>query len=256
MPFTHYRTQGIFLKREDRGEADQLFTVFTKDYGKLKILGRAIRKIKSKLRSGTDLFYFSEIEFIQGKTYKTLTDAILIEKFKNIRNDPKKLEMAYEITDILDSLTGKEEKDNRIWELLLKSFREIENCEIENSLKIENCKLRIIYYYFLWNLFSILGFRPELYSCPVCGKKLLPETFWFLPKEGGIVCWKCLKKFSEEDKKLMKEITVDTVKVLRLFLSEEILPRIKITEETMRNLKEVSEIYLSFLKEELAKMEK
>jgi len=38
--FTHYRTQGIFLKKEDRGEADQLFTIYTKDYGKLEILGK------------------------------------------------------------------------------------------------------------------------------------------------------------------------------------------------------------------------
>ena len=91
MAFTHYRTQGIFLKKEDRGEADQLFTVFAEDFGKLEILGRAIRKITSKLRSASSPFYLSEIEFIQGKTYKTLTDAILIDNFKNIREYPQRL---------------------------------------------------------------------------------------------------------------------------------------------------------------------
>ena len=75
--FLNYRTKGFIFKKEDRGEADQLFTIYTKDFGKLEILGKAIRKISSKLRSGAETFYLSEIEFIQGKTYKTLTDAIL-----------------------------------------------------------------------------------------------------------------------------------------------------------------------------------
>ncbi len=247
MPFTHYRTEGIFLRKEGRGEADQLFSIFTKDFGKLEIFGRAIRKITSKLRAGSDLFYLSEIEFIQGKTHKTLTDAILIDKFKKIREDPERLNLVCQIAEVLDSLLGWEERDNKIWHLLNEALQ-----------RLDNCKLKITYYYFLWNLFSILGHKPELYSCPVCGEKLLPETFYFVPREGGVVCWKCLKKFAKEEKKLSKEIAVDTVKALRLFLSEdwETLPRIKITEETKRNLKEISELYLCYLKEELAKAKK
>ncbi|MBZ9572596.1 DNA repair protein RecO [Patescibacteria group bacterium] len=259
MPFTHYRTQGIFLKKEGRGEADQLFTIWTEDFGKLEILGRAIRKIKSKLRSGAELFYFSEIEFIQGKTYKTLTDAILIDKFRNLRESPQKLNYTYQIAEVLDSLTGKEEKDDEIWNLLSETFRRLDNWEFPEGKPLASYGAgKIIYYYFLWNLFSILGFKPEIHSCPICQKLLLPETFWFVPKEGGIVCWKCFKKLSEEEKKLAEEISVDTVKILRLFLSEDwkILPRIKITEEVKRNLKEISELYLNFLREEFSKMEK
>ncbi len=56
--FTHYRTQGIILKKEDRGEADRLFTIYTKDFGKLELLAKGERKIKSKLRGGLELFYF------------------------------------------------------------------------------------------------------------------------------------------------------------------------------------------------------
>jgi DNA repair protein RecO (recombination protein O) len=254
MPFTHYRTQGIFLKKEDRGEADQLFTIFTKDYGKLEILGKAIRKIKSKLRSGAELFYLSEIEFIQGKTYKTLTDAILIEKFKKLRENLEKLEISYKIADALDSLTGKEEKDDKIWHLLKGTFQRLNNCK----LKIENWELKIMYYFFLWNLFSLLGFQPELYSCPVCGKKLLPETFWFLPSEGGVVCWRCFKKYREAQKKEAREISVDTVKILRIFLEKDwdFVKKIKLEKETIKNLEEISQLYLEYLRAEFSKLKK
>jgi len=79
--FTHYRTEGFILKKIDRGEADRIFTVYTRDFGKLDLLAKAERKIKSKLRGGLELFYLSDIEFIQGKTHKTLTDTILVENF-------------------------------------------------------------------------------------------------------------------------------------------------------------------------------
>ena len=87
--FVHHRTSGFILKKVDRKETDQLLTIYTKDFGKLEILAKAIRKISSKLKSGAEIFYLSEIEFIQGKTRKTLTDAILIEKFENLRKDLK-----------------------------------------------------------------------------------------------------------------------------------------------------------------------
>ncbi len=83
----HYRTCGFVIKKNDIAEADRIFTVFSQDFGKIKILGKAIRKITSKLKSGIDTFYLSEIEFIQGKTYKTLTDSVVLEKFENIKKN-------------------------------------------------------------------------------------------------------------------------------------------------------------------------
>ena len=123
----HYRSQGFFLKKSARGEADELFTIYTKDFGKLKIIGKAIRKITSKLRGGAEPFYLSDIEFIQGKTYKTLTDASLIENFKNIRQNLVKLRIANEIAELVDSLIAKEEKDEKIWELLNEVFQKLNN---------------------------------------------------------------------------------------------------------------------------------
>jgi len=68
--FTHYRTQGFILKKADAGEADRLFTVYTKDFGKLELLARAVRKIKSKLRAGLEIFYLSEMNSSREKPRK------------------------------------------------------------------------------------------------------------------------------------------------------------------------------------------
>ena len=163
--FVHYRTRGFILKKEERGEADLLFTVYTKDFGKIEVLGKAIRKTSSKLRPGAEIFCLSEIEFVQGKAYKTLTDAFLIKKFTNIGTDLKKLRIAYKISGILDDLVKEQESDNRGWWLLKEVFEKLDNWKNEGSLEI-------IHHYFFWNLVSLLGYQPELKSASVCGKKI------------------------------------------------------------------------------------
>ncbi|MDD2655033.1 MAG: DNA repair protein RecO [Candidatus Omnitrophica bacterium] len=157
----HYRTRGFFIKKTDRGEDSRLFTVYTKNFGKLKILGKAIRKIGSKLKSGAELLCLSEVEFIQGKTHKTLTDAILIDNFPVSRKDLKKLSVARQIIGTLDTLISKEERDDKIWELLNETFNRL------NLLEIRNSTFKILYHYFFWNFVSILGYKPEFHDCNI-----------------------------------------------------------------------------------------
>lgn len=167
----HYRTQGIFLKKSARGESDELFTVYTKEFGKLRILGKAIRKITSKLRSGSGLFYLSEVEFIQGKGYKTLTDSILINNFKNIRQDLIKLRNAYKIARLLDELISKEEKDEKIWKLVCDIFERLDSWR----LPVQGWSAsggEILYYYFFWHLVSILGYGPDISGCSIQKNKV------------------------------------------------------------------------------------
>jgi len=235
----HYRTQGIILKKIERNEADQLFTIYTKNFGKLTILGKAIRKIKSKLRPGSELFYLSEIEFIQGRTHKTLTDAILIEKFPNLRKDLERLAMACKISEVLDELVKDQEPDEKTWVLLNEVFYKLNNWEIENSLK--SLKLKIIYYYFLWNFLSILGYEPELYNCSICQKHLKPEKLFFSPKEGGIVCNDC--------KTNKTPISSNIVKILRILLKKDwaFLLKLKIEKQDLKFLNIISNKYYSYL---------
>ena len=229
--FIHYRTQSFILKKIDRGEVDRIFTIYTKDFGKLELLAKAERKIKSKLRGGLELFYLSEIEFIQGKTHKTLTDAILIDKFKNLRRDLKRLAIAYKISEVLDNLVKDQEPDEKIWQLLNEVFSKL------NSLEIKNSKLEILYHYFLWNLLSILGYQPELYNCSLCQKKVTPEKLYFSQKEGGLICPSCFRKIGVPSGS-GQEVKPETIKILRIILKKDwpTLSKLKIEAKYLKEL--------------------
>jgi DNA repair protein RecO (recombination protein O) len=243
--FVRQRTLGFVFKKEDKGEADQVFKIFTKDFGRIEVLGKGIRKISSKLRSQIEIFYLSEIEFVQGKIHKRLTDALLIEKFKNLRKSFKKLSIAYQISEVLDRLIKGEEKDERIWNLILETFKNLNNPNLPFAI----CNLQ--YYYFFWNLVSFLGQRPELYLCCICQKRLKPGKIYFSGKEGGTVCQVCFEKIGKG-----WEITPNLIKVLRTILENDFdfLKRLKIRERELRELKEISTIYFNFLTENEVKI--
>lgn len=236
--FVRYKTTGIILIEQDIKDSDKVFTIFTKDFGKLKILGKSIRKIKSKLRAGTQPFYLSEIEFIQGKTYKTLTDAVMIKNFKSLREDSDKLQFAYRIADNINVLVKEKEKDGKLWDLVMDAFKNLDKCSNSES----SCFF--IYYYFLWNFLSCLGYKPELDSCAFCQKELFPDKLYFNSEQGGIICNNCFREL-----KVGKKVSAELIKIIRFLLKEDLetLPRLKINLKDEKDLEKVSEIYLSYL---------
>ena len=231
--FTHHRTIGFIIKKENRGESDRLFTIYTQGFGKMNFLARAERKVKSKLRSGLELFYLSEIEFIQGKVFKTLTDAIPLNKFSEIKKDLGKLEIALRTSRLLNRLVKGEAADEGIWNLLNDFFGMLQEWEKDRQ------KLKLLYFYFLWNFLSELGYRLELYKCIVCQKKLSPEKLFLNSREGGIVCQDCCSRI-----KGSKAVARDLIKILRIFLEKdkETLKRLKTGD--LKELQEISRCYL------------
>lgn len=218
---TYYRTKGFVFKKDQMNESDQTFSVFTKDFGRLELKAKAIRKITSKLRSGIDIFYFSELEFIQGKNNKTLTDAVKIKKFDaNSRTLNK-------ISDVLDNFIKGQEKDERTFELLNEIFEKLNN--------------KLAFQYFFWNFVSLQGYHLEVKDCALCRGKLNPYNVYFSGKDGGAICKNCVgpaltRKFTQS---LPQKINSDIVKVLRLILKKDwqTISKLKI-EPSSQNLLE------------------
>lgn len=240
----HYRTQGFVLKRKDFGEADRFYWIFTKDFGMLEILAKGIRKIKAKLKSPMELFNLIEVEFIQGKAQKTLTDALVIESFSNLKKDLKRLKISFKIAEIFDKLLKGEERDERIWQLLKEVFDKL------NELEIKNWKLEILYYYFLWNFLNLLGYQPQIQKCLICqrNRSKLFSPIYFSTEEGGIICKNCSKKIKNK-----KPLTIESLKLLKLIFQNnwQTLKRLRIGKKEIDNLRKISENYLAFIQHRL-----
>lgn len=78
MSYQHYTTEGVILKREDRGENDAVYIVFTEMFGLVVAHASGIRLLKSKLRFVLQPGNRVHITFVRGKTLWRITTCALV----------------------------------------------------------------------------------------------------------------------------------------------------------------------------------
>ncbi len=185
--FTHHYTEAVILSELIKGEADKVFTVYTRDFGKINLLGRSIRKGKSKLGMNFQLFSHVRTGFIEGRGYKTITDVSGVSSFKKAKRNLGKLSLFYRISELFLTFIKGEEKDEKVFIFLLSAFEEIDKADF--SVK----EIELFYCFFSFQLMRFLGYEPHIQSCAVCKKKIEKDCFFDL-EEGGAVCCFCFKK--------------------------------------------------------------
>lgn len=228
------RGEGFIFKEEEYLENDKIFSVFCFPFGKLKVLAKGIRKINSKLSFQMELFSLVELEIIRGKNFLRLVGAKQKESFPFLKKNLKKIIFAFKIGEILDTFLKEEDFDERIWELILKSFQRLN--------QVSFAKEELLYLYFVLKLITFLGYAPNLERCVFCSKKNF-YPIYFSEKKGGITCQECAKRA-----KIGNRINFKTFKLFKLVLEKEFeeIERIKIDRKTFKNLFSLSQRYLEF----------
>ncbi len=229
--FTHHRTDGIVLARKEKGEADEVLTLFTKDFGKVEVVGRSIRKGGSKLRMSMSLFSHVEISFIEGKAYNTLTDARTIQDPKDAKEDLKKLSFLYRISELTLLLLKGPQEEERILSLLLSTIEEVDKKDLSRE------ELKLLFCLFSFRILYFLGYKLYTEKCVFCGSAIEKECI-FDPKEGGVACKKCSRS-------AFSGIRLHKVTLLRDLFSANSAP----SEKDVDTLLHALENYLSFIPE-------
>lgn len=99
-------TQAIILKRINFSEADRILTVLTANSGQISMLAKGVRKSKSKLAGGLELFSITDINYIDGKSdLKTIISTRLKTHYKNIVSNVDRTMVGYDFMKLIDSFT-------------------------------------------------------------------------------------------------------------------------------------------------------
>jgi DNA repair protein RecO len=90
------RTRAIVLRRTNYGEADRVLDLLTPD-GRMSVMARSVRKEKSKLAGGIELFAVCDVVIGEGKGgLGLLTSARLVHFYRHILEDYDRMQFAYE----------------------------------------------------------------------------------------------------------------------------------------------------------------
>ena len=163
-------TQGIILSRTDFGEADKIITLLTPDHGKLRLMARGVRRSKSKLAGGVELFSVSDITYIKGRgEIGTLISARLITHYGKIVQDVTRTMLGYELIKQLHKVT-EDEPETEYFTLLEQTFQALDDATIP---------LELIRFWYGAQLLGQAGYSPNLYTDEAGSKLVADQTYDF-----------------------------------------------------------------------------
>jgi len=100
------------------------------------------------LRYHLEPFSYGHLILVEGKNFRIVKDAVLINQFLSMRKDLGKTKIAYKIVNLVDELIVGEEKDEEIWNLLSKTLKKLNVGDV-------------IVKKFQDNLLKLLGYDPK-----------------------------------------------------------------------------------------------
>jgi DNA repair protein RecO (recombination protein O) len=158
-----FNTQGIILARTNFGEADRILTFLTPDHGKVRAMAKGVRKTKSKLAGGIELFSVSELSFMVGRSeILPLVSSRLVKHYGDIVKDLDRTNLGYEFIKILNKAT-EEQPEEAYFNLLKAGFE---------ALNDETIDLGLIEAWFGAQMLKLAGHSPNL-RAEKSGQKLV-----------------------------------------------------------------------------------
>lgn len=157
--------EAIVLARTDYGEADRIITLLTPRQGKLRLMAKGVRRVKSKLAGGIELFSVSTITYIQGRgDIGTLVSTRLQTHYGAIVQDIDRTMLGYELIKQLNKVT-EDQPEPDYYYLLVEAFAALNDAAIG---------LDLIRLWFTAQLLRLNGHTPNLQT-EADGAKLVPN---------------------------------------------------------------------------------
>ncbi|MCK4452894.1 DNA repair protein RecO, partial [candidate division WOR-3 bacterium] len=125
------KTEGFVLKTMLFKESSLIASIFTKKFGKIKVLAKGVRRPKSKLCGALELFNLDEIIFYKRelKELYTLSDAVVIDDFEKVRAHPRKVNAGMVLCEFFEKTLPLEEIDSHAYTLLLNFLKELQDID-------------------------------------------------------------------------------------------------------------------------------
>lgn len=215
-------TPAIVLSRTNFNEVDRIVN-FLVPSGQVPTLVKGVRRVKSKLAGGVELFSVSQITYLDTNAeVKRIVQTRLIEHYGDIAKNLERMLFAYDCMKYLKKITPAE-TDDEAYYLTLKSLLE--------SLNDENVDLNLIKLWWLVRLLDLSGSKLELHRDGELKDLFESQTYTFavgtarlMPKDGGVVDASAIKvlRLMEEGKTPLQLGRLKGVQLLALNVYKEL----------------------------------
>ncbi len=227
-----YKYTSLILSKRDIAEVDRIYNFYTLEEGKIQAVGRGARRPNAKLAGNLEPLTQTEVYVSKRKGMGNITGAIAVNNFLALKADFLAISRVFWALSYFDKLITQQEKDMRVFELLLEYLEAMEKLSEEKKAEY---KFDIVTLGFLFKLTESLGYRIQVGCCANCRRKMVAgNDNFFSAERGGALCGECAKA----ERRKVKNAD-SSIKLVKIFLKNRIssFSKLEVSEKDLRELR-------------------
>jgi DNA repair protein RecO (recombination protein O) len=231
-----FRAEAVVLRHQDWGEADRLLVLFTLEMGKVRAIGKGVRKPRSRKAGHLEPFSRVHLLLARGRDLLIVTQAEMIEAYLPLRENLLLPTYANYVVELLDRFSFEEGENRALYRLLVETLERLSS-DFDPDLVVRYYEMRLL---------DLTGFRPELFHCVSCGEEIQPQDQYFSAEHGGVLCPKCGKGVQGA-----RPVSMDALRYLRHFQRSTFTEaaRAHLNPLLKREVEDLMQHYLTYLLE-------
>lgn len=218
---------GLVLKNKPYKENDMLVWIYSREYGKLTLLAKGVKKMTSKNAPSCQSITLSEFTLIPKTGLCRLIKGSAIDYFRHIKEDIELEAYATYCLEFVDKYTRENDPDDSIYDALLLALKYLNN----------GYEPKLVYLLFNAFILNITGSALEVDQCVSCGRHDLIAGISIL--NGGFVCQNCLGNYD-------RHLDVDVLKGFRYInkIPIEKIDLLHLSTPVINKLVEIMEVFV------------
>ncbi len=166
-------------------ETSRITTMLTRRFGKITVIAKGARDIKSPFGAALDPLTGAQIVFYlkKNRTLHLLRAAWVDRTFLSALTDPTGYFLASAALEFVNKILPDEDPCPEVYDILGSFLAELDE-------EPSNPRASVLFKAFQLRLVSLLGYSPQIEECADCGG-VLGEIAGFGVAEGGLLCRSC-----------------------------------------------------------------
>lgn len=226
-----YKTEALVLRARDCGGGDKLLILYSREFGKIKVMAHGVSKPSSRKRGAVQLFTRTNFLIHRGRNLDSVSQCEGVEMFSYLRGDLEKISYASYLFELVDAFTPEGEASEPLFLLLLTTLRLMATEDLELLARAFEIKAA-----------GYSGYNPVLETCANC-QGPLEGRLCFSPSLGGSLCGACGS--ADPEALPCNRGLVENLKVLLRWHPSR-LRQLKVDRQTRDQLKKLLHEYLIY----------
>ena len=176
-----FRDDAVVLRTYKSGESDRVVVLWTKNYGKVRVLAKGIRKATSRLGGNLETLAYVNVDLVKTRgEFYIARHVSHPQRLTTLRSSYARINAGYAVVEVVGAIPSDDVADEAIFDLLTKVLLTLDDESHDPTLVPTS---------FYFKLLSLDGSGPVVDECVNCGRDV--PLVAFDAQVGGALCGDC-----------------------------------------------------------------